>query len=61
MDIDIKIKENGDISWLKNMYEQFKNKESFNEDDIVLYRELLGHTSQDVDNILLWCKTLKKT
>jgi hypothetical protein len=51
MDIDIKIKENGDISWLENMYEQFKNKESFNEDDIVLYRELLGHTSQDVDNL----------
>ena len=37
------------ISLPKNMYEQFKNKESFNEDDIVLYRELLGHTSQDVD------------
>ncbi len=51
MDIDIKIRENGDISWLKNMYEQSKNKESFNEDDIVLYRELLGHTSQDVDNL----------
>ena len=51
MDIDIKIRENGDISWLKNMYEQFKGKESFNEDNIVLYRELLGHTSQDVDNL----------
>lgn len=51
MDIDIKIRENGDISWLKNMYEQFKAKESFNKDDIVLYRELLGHTSQDVDNL----------
>lgn len=43
MDIDIKIRENGDISWLKNEYEQFKNKDSFNEDDILLYRELLGH------------------
>ena len=51
MDIDIKIRENGDISWLKNMYEQFKTKESFNKDDIVLYRELLWHTSQDVDNL----------
>ncbi len=51
MDIDIKIRENGDISWLKNEYEQFKNKDSFNEDDILLYRELLGHSSQDVDNL----------
>ena len=53
MDIDIKIKirENGDISWLKNMHEQFKNKDSFNEDDILLYKELLGHSSQDVDNL----------
>ena len=51
MDIDIKIRENGDISWLKNMYEQFKAKEFFNKDDIVFYRELLGHTSQDVDNL----------
>ena len=50
MDVDIKIRENGEIYWLKNMYEQFKAKESFNEYDIVLYRELLGHTSQDVDN-----------
>jgi hypothetical protein len=51
MDIDIKIKENGDISFLKDKYEQLNSKESFNEDDIVLYRELLGHTSQDVDNL----------
>lgn len=51
MEIDIKIKENGDISWLKNMYEQFNGKESFNEDDIILYRELLGHTIQDIDNL----------
>lgn len=51
MDVDIKIRENGDISWLKNMYEQFKAKESFNEGDIDLYKELLGHTSQDVDKL----------
>lgn len=51
MDIDIKIRENGDISWLKDKYEQLNSKESFNEDDIVLYRELLGHTSQDVDTL----------
>lgn len=50
MDIDIKIRENGNISWLKNEYEQFKNKDSFNKDDILLYRELLGHSSQDADN-----------
>lgn len=41
----------GYISWLKNEYEQFKNKDSSNEDDILLYRELLGHSSQDVDNL----------
>ena len=51
MDIDIKIRENGDISWLRNVYEQFKNKDSFNEDDILLYRELLGHSSKDIDTL----------
>lgn len=51
MDINIKIRENGEISWFKDMYEQFNGKESFNEDDIVLYRELLGCTSQDVDDL----------
>ena len=51
MDVDIKIRENGDISWLKNAYEQFKHKDSFNEDDILLYGELLGHSSQDVGDL----------
>lgn len=51
MDIDIKIRKDGYISWLRNAYEQFKKKDSFNEDDILLYRELLGHSSQDVDNL----------
>ncbi len=47
MDINIKIRENGDISWLKDMYEQLNSKKSFNKCDIDLYKELLGHTSQD--------------
>lgn len=51
MDVSIKIRENGDISWLKNMYEQLKNKDSCNLDDIDLYKESLGHTSQDVDTL----------
>ena len=42
MGISIKIKENGDISWLKNTYEQLNSKETFNEHDIDLYKELLG-------------------
>lgn len=51
MDVDIKINENADICWLKSMYEQLNNKESFNESDIDLCKELLGHTSQDIDNL----------
>lgn len=51
MDINIKIRENEDIFWLKKMYEQFNDKISFSEREIILYRELLGHTSQDVDNL----------
>ena len=42
---------NGKFSWLKNMYEQLKNKDSCNGDNIDLYKELLGHTSQDVDKL----------
>ena len=34
MDVSIKIREDGEISWLKSMYEQLKNKDSFNEDEI---------------------------
>lgn len=51
MDVSIKIREDGEISWLKNKYEQWKNKDSCNEDDIDLYKELLGHTTQDVDTL----------
>lgn len=51
MDVDINIKVNADINWIKDMYEQFNSKESFNEGDIDLYKELLGHTSQDVDKL----------
>ena len=38
MDINIKVRENGYISWLKNMYEQFNGKKSFNEDDRFVQR-----------------------
>jgi hypothetical protein len=51
MDVDIKIREDGEISWLKS-HEQFKNKNSFNEDNIGLYKELLGYTTQDVDTLV---------
>ena len=51
MDVDVKIRESRDISWFKNMYEQFKNKNSFNEDNIGLYKELLGYTTQDVGTL----------
>lgn len=49
--MDIDIKENADICWLKDMYEQLNSKESVDESDIDLYKELLGHTSQDVDKL----------
>ena len=49
MDVNIKIRENGYISWLTKTYKQFNSKESFNESDIDLYKELLGHTTQDID------------
>ena len=51
MDVEINIEENGNICWLKNMYEQMKSKYSCNGNDIVLYKELLGYTSQDVDTL----------
>ena len=51
MDVDINIKENAYICWIKDIYEQFNSKESFNKGDIDLYKELLGHTSQDIDKL----------
>lgn len=43
------------------MYEQLNGKESLNEGDIDLYKELLGHTSQDIDKLEeIISKQLKK-
>ena len=61
MDVDIIIKENADIYWIKDMYEQLNGKESLNEGDIDLCKELLGHTSQDIDKLEeIISKQLKK-
>lgn len=61
MDVDIIIKENADIYQIKDMYEQLNGKESLNEGDIDLYKELLGHTSQDIDKLEeIISKQLKK-
>ena len=51
MGVSIKIREDGEFSWIKSIYEKFKNKDSFSEDYIGLCKELLGHTSQDIDKL----------
>jgi hypothetical protein len=47
MDVSFKIRENRDISWLENTYGRLNSKESFNERDIDLYKELLGGINYD--------------